>query len=69
MFCPFVKGKCVPDCIFNNTPNDCKLLDSLKSIENNTGTDQTDSWWINSKLGDVLDKLDHIIEKLEQPVD
>ena len=69
MFCPFVKGNCVSDCVFNNGDNNCKLLNTLTRIESNTGSDQTESWFINSKLDDVLDKLDCIIEKIEPSVD
>ena len=41
----------------------------MKDIESNTGYDQTKSWDIDSKLGDISDKLDRIIEKLEQSAD
>lgn len=68
MFCPFTKGNCVSNCIFNKD-NDCNLLKSIKMIEINTGSDQTESWFINSKLGDISEKLDRIIKILEQSAD
>ncbi len=67
MFCPFTKENCVSTCVFNN--NSCNLLKIMKDIESNTGSDQTESWYINSKLGDISDKLDRIIEILEQSAD
>lgn len=64
MFCPFVNGNCKSDCVFNDEPNGCKILTNLNNIEINTGSDQTDSWSIDRKLGDISDKLDCIIKKL-----
>ncbi len=68
MFCPFIKENCSSNCVFNNN-NNCKLLRIMKSIESNTGSDQTESWDINNKLGDISDKLDRIIKILEQSAD
>lgn len=64
MFCPFVNGDCVTNCVFNDEPNDCKILTNLGNIEYNTSCDQTDSSYIDSKLRDVLSKLDDILKKL-----
>lgn len=94
LFCPFIKGDCVPECIFNNNcfdendSSNCNLNDAismiqsfgfadttledylqnidstLESIRSNTGTDQTDSSYINSKLGDIEDLLEEIKKKL-----
>ncbi len=64
MFCPFIKGDCVSDCVFNDSSNKCKLLTTITSIESNTSCDQTESWSINHKLGDILDKLDYIIKQI-----
>lgn len=69
MFCPFIKKDCVSDCIFKNSDHSCDFLKAIKNIESNTGSDQTDSYWINSKLSDVSDKLDNIIKYLEQSAD
>lgn len=63
MFCPFVKGECVSDCVFLNQYKDCSLAKSIPNIEYNTGSDQTDSSYIDSKLGTIIEKLDRIIEK------
>ena len=68
MYCPFVKGNCVSNCIFNNDDN-CNLLNMMQNIQCNTSSDQTESWAIKSKLGDISDKLDSIIENLEQSAD
>ena len=68
MFCPFTKDNCVSTCVFSYN-NNCNLLKIMKDIESNTGYDQTKSWDIDSKLGDISDKLDRIIEKLEQSAD
>lgn len=38
MFCPLVKGDCVPECIFNNgcfsenDPENCNLMDAIRNI-------------------------------------
>lgn len=94
IFCPFVKGNCVPECIFNNgcldanNPDNCNLYDAvsmiqsfgfsdvnledylqnidseLDSIRSNTGADQTDSSYIDSKLGRIESLLDEIKLKL-----
>ncbi len=64
MFCPFVKGDCVADCIFYNGKNDCNFLGIITKIRNNTGSDQTESWNINNKLDTISDKIDSIIKKL-----
>lgn len=94
MFCPFIKGDCVSECIFNNgcgdegDPENCNLMDAVRniqsdgfvertpkdylesiettldSIRSNTGSDQTESWEISSKLDDVLHKLDEIKKKV-----
>jgi len=94
MFCPFTKGDCESECIFNNgcfAENDvenCNLMDAVRNIQSdgfvdrtpkdylesieteltfiksNTGSDQTDSWDISQKLGDIIDKLDILIKKL-----
>ena len=63
MFCPFVKGACVTDCVFINNYNECSLAKSIPNIESNTGSDQTDSSYIDSKLGTIIEKLDRIIKK------
>ena len=94
MFCPFVKGACVPDCIFNNgcfkenDPENCNLMDAIRNIQSdgfterspkdylesiethlgtidyNSGTDHTDSSYINDKIDDILTKLEEIKKKL-----
>lgn len=94
MFCPFVKGDCVPECIFNNgcldenDPCNCNLFDAvsmiqsfgftdtnledylqnidstLDTVKSNTGTDQTDSSYINGKLGNIENLLEEIKKKL-----
>ena len=94
MFCPFVNGDCVSECIFNNgcfnegDPENCNLMDAvrniqsdgfierspkdylesieteLSSIKSNTGSDQTESWNINSKLDDVVRLLEEIKKSL-----
>lgn len=69
MFCPFIKKDCVSDCVFYSRNNKCGLLETVSRIESNTGSDQTESWNINSKLSDISDKLDCIIKKLERSVD
>ena len=68
MYCPFVKGNCVSNCVFNEN-NNCNLLKTIKNIEFNTNTDQTESWSINHELENISEKLDCIIKKLEQSVD
>lgn len=69
MFCPFIKGNCVSNCIFYNDNKTCDFVRIIKNIEFNTNTDQTESWSIDHKLGDILDKLDCINKKFEQPDD
>ena len=69
MFCPFVNGNCVSNCVFCNNDGSCSLLKNIAAIKSNTGSDQTDSWYINNKLDTVLEKLDCIVKKLEQSVD
>lgn len=94
MFCPFVKGDCVSECIFNNgcfnegDSENCNLMDAvrniqsdgfvertpkdylesieteLSSIRSNTGSDQTESWNIDSKLDDVVRLLEEIKKTL-----
>lgn len=94
MFCPFVNGDCVPECVFNNgcldenDPYNCNLNDAvsmiqsfgfadtnledylqnidstLDTIKSNTGSDQTDSSYINGKLGNIEDMLEEIKKKL-----
>lgn len=68
MFCPFIKNDCVPECAFSNN-HSCALLRVLKNIDSNTSSDQTESWSINDKLGDISSKLDRIIKVIEQSVD
>ena len=68
MFCPFVKGNCVSDCVFNDN-NSCNLLKIIKNIEVNTSYDQTESVSIDYEVENISEKLDRIIEKLEQSVD
>ena len=63
MFCPFIKGNCSPNCIFNDN-NNCKLLKILQSIDSNTSSDQTESWYIKNMVEDISDKLDEIIKLL-----
>ena len=70
MFCPFIKDTCNLSCVFSSDDfSSCALLETITKIESNTSSDQTESWSINSKLGDISDKLDTIIKKLEQLVD
>lgn len=61
-FCPFVNSDCKPNCIFNDgretLPNACSIFNSLQSIKENTGTDQTYSPYIDTKLGDISDLLE-----------
>ena len=64
MFCPFVKGECRSDCIFNGDDGACMILDNIVEIERNTGSDQTESWYIDNKLGEISDKLDNILKKI-----
>ena len=64
MFCPFVKGNCVSDCVFNNGNDECNVLRIITKIEKNTGSDQTESWYIDNKLSSISEKLDNIIDKL-----
>lgn len=94
MFCPFIKGDCVPECIFNNNcsnendPCNCNLYDAvnmiqsfgfsdtnledylqnidsaLYNINSNTGTDQTDSSYINGRLSNIETLLEEIKQKL-----
>ena len=94
MFCPFVNGDCVSECIFNNgcydegDPENCNLMDAVRniqsdgfiertpkdyleniettldSIRSNTGSDQTESWEISSKLDEILIKLEEVKKKL-----
>lgn len=67
MFCPFIKNECKLDCVFNDSGNNkCKLLTTIVNIESNTSSDQTESWSINNKLGDALDKLDCIINIIKK---
>ena len=68
MFCPFTKENCSQNCTFNNN-NHCKILNIMESIESNTGSDQTESWYINDKLEDISKKLDCIIKILGQAAD
>lgn len=63
MFCPFVKGECVSDCVFLNQYKDCSLAKSIPNIESNTGSDQTDSYQISQKLGDIADQLKILIKR------
>lgn len=69
MFCPFINGNCVSSCVFNDGEDSCKFVRIIRNIESNTSTDQTESWSINNKLGDINGKLDRIIEHLEQSAD
>lgn len=69
MYCPFIKNNCNSDCVFCGNNNTCNLLTTLKNIEINTGSDQTESWYINDKLKEVSNKLDSIIKKIEQSAD
>ena len=94
MFCPFVNGECVTECIFNNGCYDeddsenCNLMDAirniqsdgfiertpkdylesiettLKSVDSNTSSDQTESWNINNTLDDILTELKEIKKKI-----
>lgn len=61
-FCPFVNGDCKSNCVFNDTklimPNACSIFCFLQEIKENTGTDQTYSPYIDTKLGDISDLLE-----------
>lgn len=48
------------------TPKDYleSIEKEVQSIQSNTGSDQTESWNINDKLGDILVKLEDIKKKL-----
>ena len=54
------------DGFVERTPNDylASIESELKSIESNTGYDQTDSSSINSTLDDVLKQLKEISKKI-----
>lgn len=54
------------DGFIERTPKDYLegIEKELKSIQSNTGSDQTESWNINDKLGDILIKLEEIKKKL-----
>ena len=69
MFCPFVKGECVCDCIFKEYDDSCNILKTISKIERNTSTDQTESWYINSKMDAISEKLDKITAEIEQLAD
>lgn len=62
IFCPFVNGDCKSNCVFNDTnltlPNACSIFSFLQAIKENTGTDQTYSPYIDTKLGDISTLLE-----------
>lgn len=76
IFCPFAKGPCKSECLFNNgcfdlgNADNCDLKDAvltirslgehgsqidkrLSAIEDNTSSDQTESYGIKSVLRDI----------------
>ena len=61
-FCPFVNGDCKFNCVFYSAgltlPNACSIFSSLQTIKENTGTDQTYSPYIDTKLGDISTLLE-----------
>ena len=65
MFCPLIDDNCNFECMFCNQKDySCELLKNIEKIKSNTGSDQTESNSINSKLETIIEKLNCIIEKI-----
>ena len=54
MFCPFVKGQCEPDCVFNNNCFDedadenCNILDAIRNIQSDGFTERSPRDYLDS---------------------
>ncbi len=63
MFCPFIKGECVLDCIFNNgdydvdNPDTCNLADAINIIQLSISEEHNPI----KRLEDIEKKLSSIV--------
>lgn len=54
MFCPFVNGECVVECIFNNgcydadDPENCNLMDAIRNIQSDGFVERTPNDYLES---------------------
>lgn len=61
-FCPFAKGNCIAECVFNNgcfnegDPENCNLMDAIRNIQSDGFDDRTPRDYIES----IEDKLQSI---------
>lgn len=62
IFCPFINGSCVPECVFNNgcykegDPENCNLMDAVRNIQSDGFIERTPKDYLEG----IEDKLQSI---------